>query len=288
MRGRFRSGHEPSADTDRVGACRQGRCHGPAGTDASCSNQGQGDGSPHFVQEWQESKGAPDVSASLDPLGDDQIASGVASGPRLVGGADLPSCSGSSFVHGRDHGGIRLPQKNSTSGLLVAASSSARRSRKGTRKFTPTGTPAGTASSCAARASAPMVPLSMPRAPATETAMARSGVANPPMPACCNGYRQWNMSVKRVVIATGLSCPGSEPSRPSGRQAPNIPVFARTIALKRGSPGGWRCTVCGGSASAWAPPLRSQHQVLGRLHELEGGLRRSTAHSTSGSQLILV
>jgi Reductase C-terminal/Pyridine nucleotide-disulphide oxidoreductase len=67
---RFQSSDESGPDANCIGSGRQRRCHGPAGANASRSDDRQGDGRPHFIEEGQEPDAAPDVSPSLDPLGD--------------------------------------------------------------------------------------------------------------------------------------------------------------------------------------------------------------------------
>ena len=51
---------------------------------------------------------ASNVPAGLDPLSDDQIASGVSGGAGLVGGADLPTGTSATRVNDLDDVGIRF------------------------------------------------------------------------------------------------------------------------------------------------------------------------------------
>ena len=184
MRNRFRCRHEPSTHSNPVGA--GGKCggHRPTGSDTSGSDDRNVHCGVNLVEQRQQPSVASHVAPSLDPLGNDDITTNVHRGVRLVGGADLPTRLRSTRVHELDEIDRRIAPEELDEGTPIRGGLHRLPIEKGIRKFTPTAEPTAITSICARSASLPTVPVSIPNAPASATAIVSCGEVDPPIPAC--------------------------------------------------------------------------------------------------------
>src|SRR3989449_1525330 len=98
MGSRLFRGDEPGAHSDRRGARREGRRHGPPGADPAGRDDRHLDQGEDLAEERQEADLPPDMATRLGSLGHDQVAARPLRGYGLGRGTELPGDEGAPRV----------------------------------------------------------------------------------------------------------------------------------------------------------------------------------------------